>query len=66
MASWSPECVAMSLEECVACSVIGDMNWKDRLLERVTRYQEQIKYIGQETRLIVKVKNEIIYLYNIL
>ena len=42
------------------------MNWKDQLLGRVKRYQEQIKYIGQEMRLIVKVKKEIIYLYNIL
>ena len=66
MASWSLECVAMCLEEFVVCSVIRDMNWEDLLLERVKRYQEQIEYIGQEMRLIVKVKNEMICLFNIL
>ena len=62
MESWRLECVVICLEEFVACSVIRDMNWKDPLLERVTGYQEQIKYIGQEMPLIVKVKNEMIYL----
>lgn len=66
MESWSLECVVMCLEEFVAYSVIGDMNWKDRLPGRVTRYQGQIKYIGQEVRLIVKVKNEMIHFYNML
>ena len=55
----------MCLEEFVARSVIGDINWKDRLLGRVTRYQGQIKYIGQKMRFIAKVKNEMVYLYNI-
>ena len=54
------------LEEFVACSVIRAMNSEDPLLERVTRYQEQTMYIGQEMRLILKVKNEMICLYSIL
>ena len=59
MASLSLECVAMCLEEFVAWSAIRDMNWKDQLLGRVTRYKEQIEYIGREMRLIVKVKYKI-------
>ena len=59
--------MVICLEEFVACSVIRDMNSEDPLLERVIGYQEQqTMYIGQEMRLIVKVKNEMICLYSIL
>ena len=58
--------MVICLEEFVACSVIRDMNLEDPLLERVIGCQEQTMYIGQEMRLIVKVKNEMICLYSIL